>query len=50
MMDIKLHEIVESNYCKYDLYSACVKGENTEIHTCAKCIADAAGEIVRTQL
>jgi hypothetical protein len=46
-MNAQLDEIVESNYCRYDLHSACVKGENTEIHTCAKCTADAFREIIR---
>ncbi|MGZ5521110.1 MAG: hypothetical protein ACXWET_05030 [Halobacteriota archaeon] len=47
MVNIKLPEIVKSNYCRYDLHSACVKGENTDIHTCAKCTADAFREIIR---
>ena len=44
--EIKLNEIVESNYCRYDLHSACVRGENDAL-TCAKCVADSASEIVR---
>jgi hypothetical protein len=40
MKDIKLSEIVESNYCRCDLHSACVKGENNDSLTCAKCTAD----------
>ncbi|MGZ8937241.1 MAG: hypothetical protein ACXW02_07140 [Halobacteriota archaeon] len=46
MNTIKLNKIVESNYCRYDLHSACVKGENDAL-TCAKCVADSASEIVR---
>jgi hypothetical protein len=42
--DIKLSEIV--NYCRYDLHSACVKGE-ADTTTCAKCTADAFREIIR---
>ena len=40
MKDIKLSEIVESSYCRCDLHSACVKGENNDTLTCAKCTAD----------
>ena len=46
MNTIKLNEIVESDYCCYDLDSACVRGENDAL-TCAKCVADSASEIVR---
>jgi hypothetical protein len=45
-MNAQLNEIVESNYCRYDLHSACAKGENDSI-SCTKCIADSASEIVR---
>ncbi|MGZ4864991.1 MAG: hypothetical protein ACXV5H_08510 [Halobacteriota archaeon] len=48
-MTVQLNEIVLNNYCRYDLHSGCVRGEcdNT---TCAACVAEAAADIVRTQL
>jgi hypothetical protein len=47
--EFKLNQIVESNYCRYDLHSGCVQGE-ADATTCAKCVAESAAEIVRTQL
>jgi len=47
--EFKLNQIVESNYCRYDLHSGCVRGE-ADAATCAKCVAESAAEIVRTQL
>jgi hypothetical protein len=49
MNTIQLNEIVLSNYCRYDLHSGCVRGE-IDTAICAKCIADAAAEIVRTKV
>ncbi len=47
-MDVKLAEIVHSNYCYYDLHSGCVKGlELPNDAVCGKCVADAHAEIVR---
>ncbi len=47
-MDVKLSDIVKSNYCYYDLYSGCVKGlEMPHSETCSKCVADAHSEIIR---
>jgi hypothetical protein len=46
-MNVQLKDIVESTYCRYDLYSECVRGDDDTL-TCAKCIADSAAEIVRT--
>lgn len=47
-MDIKLSDIVKSNYCYYDLHSGCVKGLELPDNTvCSKCVADAHGEIIR---
>ena len=48
-MTVQLNEIVLNNYCRYDLHSGCVRGEG-DIATCAKCVAESAAEIVRTQL
>jgi hypothetical protein len=48
-MTIQLNEIVLNNYCRYDLHSGCVRGEEDTL-TCARCVADAAAEIVRVQL
>jgi hypothetical protein len=48
-MTIQLNEIVLNNYCRYDLHSGCVRGEENTL-TCARCVADAAAEIVRVQL
>jgi hypothetical protein len=45
----QLNEIVLNNYCRYDLHSGCVKGE-ADTTTCAKCVAESAAEIVRTQV
>jgi len=49
VVESKPNQIVESNYCRFDLHSGCVKGER-DAATCAKCIYESAGEIVRTQL
>ncbi len=47
-MDIKLAEIVQSNYCYFDLFSGCVKGlELPNDAVCGKCVAAAHAEIVR---
>ncbi len=47
-MDVKLSDIVKSNYCYYDLYAGCVKGlEMPHSETCSKCVADAHSEIIR---
>ena len=47
-MEIQLSEIVQSNYCYYDLHSGCVKGlEMPDAEVCTKCAADAHAEIVR---
>ena len=48
-MTVQLNEIVLNNYCRYDLHSGCVRGEEYTL-TCARCVADAAAEIVRVQL
>ena len=48
-MTMQLNEIVLNNYCRYDLHSGCVRGEGGTL-TCAKCVAESAAEIVRTQL
>jgi hypothetical protein len=48
-MTMQLNEIVLNNYCRYDLHSGCVRGEEDTL-TCARCVADAAAEIVRVQL
>ncbi len=47
-MEVKLAEIVQSNYCYFDLYSGCVKGlELPDDAVCGKCIAEAHAAIVR---
>jgi hypothetical protein len=46
---MQLSEIILDNYCCYDLHSSCVRGEAAPL-TCARCVADAAAEIVRVQL
>jgi hypothetical protein len=46
---LKLSQIVEGNYCRYDLHSGCVQGE-ADAATCTKCMAESAAEIVRIQL
>ncbi len=49
MSDVKLAQIVQSNYCYFDLYSGCVKGlDRPNDQICGKCIAAAHMEIVRT--
>jgi hypothetical protein len=48
-MTIQLNENVLNSYCRYDLYSECVRGER-DTFTCAECVADSAAEIVRVQL
>ena len=48
-MTMQLNEIVLNNYCRYDLHSGCVRGEEDTL-TCARCVADASAEIVRVQL
>ena len=48
-MNELLTETVESAICKFDLHSGCVRGEEDTL-TCARCVADAAAEIVRVQL
>jgi hypothetical protein len=44
--EIKLGKIDESKYCRYDLYSPCVRGDN-DLLTCAKCTADSFRDIAR---
>ncbi len=47
-MDVKLSEIVKSNYCYYELHSGCVKGlEMPHTETCRRCVAEAHADIVR---
>ena len=48
-MTMQLNEIVLNNYCRYDLHSGCVRGEEYNL-TCARCVAESAAEIVRVQL
>jgi hypothetical protein len=48
-MTIQFNEIVLNSYCRYDLYSECVREEG-DTFTCAECVADSAAEIVRVQL
>ncbi|MGZ4864204.1 MAG: hypothetical protein ACXV7G_08795 [Halobacteriota archaeon] len=47
--EFKLNQIVESNYCRYDIHSGCVHGE-VDTAACASCVAESAAEIVRTQV
>ncbi len=48
-MDVKLAEIVQSNYCYFDLFSGCVKGlELPNDEVCRKCIAGAHADITRS--
>ncbi len=47
-MNVILSDIVQSNYCYFELYSGCVKGlEMPCVKTCGKCVADAHADIVR---
>ncbi len=47
-MNVILSDIVQSNYCYYDLHSGCVKGlEMPHTETCTKCVAAAHADIVR---
>jgi hypothetical protein len=48
-MTMQLNEIVLNNYCRYDLHSGCVGGEEDTL-TCARCVAESAAGIVRVQL
>ncbi|MGZ4904643.1 MAG: hypothetical protein ACXVIF_01950 [Halobacteriota archaeon] len=48
-MEVKLSEIVKSNYCYYELYSGCVKGlELPSDAVCGKCVAEAHSAIIRS--
>ena len=47
--EFKLNQIVESNYCRYDIHSGCVHGE-VDAAACASCVAESVAEIVRTQV
>ncbi len=50
-MDVKLSEIVKSNYCYYELHSGCVKGlELPDDEVCHKCVAEAHADIVKSSL
>ncbi len=47
-MNVVLTDIVNNNYCYYELHSGCVKGlEMPDDGVCRKCVADAFTEIVR---
>ncbi len=48
-MEVKLPEIVQSNYCYFDLFSGCVKGiERPDDVVCRRCVAAAHADITRS--
>ncbi len=50
-MNVKLSEIVKSNYCYYDLHSGCVKGlELPNAIVCGRCVAEAHADIVKSSI
>ncbi len=47
-MEVVLLDIVQSNYCYYDLYSECAKDIDVpDDGVCRKCIAEAHADIMR---
>ncbi len=47
-MEVVLLDIVQSNYCYYDLYSECAEDINApDDAVCRKCIAEAHAQITR---